>query len=39
MIEQWPVHVQMIVTRHVRIDRDLVQRLTAVFAEKGVSES
>lgn len=37
MIEQRPVHVQMIVTRHVRIDKDLVQRLTTVFAEKGVS--
>lgn len=37
MIEQRPVHVQMIVTRHVRIDANLVQRLTTVFAEKGVS--
>lgn len=37
MIEQRPVHVQMILTRHARIDRGLVQWLSVIFAEKGVS--
>jgi hypothetical protein len=34
MIEQWPVHVQMIVTRNVRIDRDLVSVTVDHYSRK-----